>query len=810
MSSLEKYHDNFYELVFSILYLVKSLRNADITNITYIENVDYNDSNFQKKIFMVNEIIYVTGGGIRGFKDNQKWRVLQFYDNNGVYSYDIEPYNENGTPTQIKQLITPDRMRSIDEDKTTVTSFVFREKYENKFLLCVIYLCFVYCFSLMTEDIKDSLMGTSEFNKLMKTVISENMYLFNDLSFSENLKEKIELIMVTIQKSILKQFNIDSDKLIGLMNYDPKKLMTLLGNYKLKFTNTKNTNNTTLKTDLYNYYESCDIFKLPELPTDFQVLYNTNTKSNNINLFNILCTAFHIEPDAMLSVARYNLNNTLNDINNFNSNKSTSLTGLKMEEIMKEKVEIPNVFNKALTMRAGKKKIRKTKNNKKKYKGGVVLVSMIGSAALGTTFYIAAADYAAFVAAGYVSVGSGLTYFAGGTMLMTAGTVAATTTTAVGTGTAVGAVATGVAGIAVAPLVVAVAGIVGLSYWAFGETAEQTIYKMYEGKTQLEKMNVLRERKANTEDLYDFEVEFEKKANEAIKKAQEAQEAREEINRRKAAEKAEQNRVATKAIEKISDIAKNTMKTIENNVKDMKNEYKWNKDIKTPPYKSTHKPNIGFSSNPDYAEMKWYKDIETPPYESTYKPNIGTSPNFQYDYQIEPHSLPIAPTPIYTQFNDNLLDSYNNNLPLTSPNNMDPAVPMFGAAIGIVALGYIGVKITKGVIGALKKKKEKKKKEKRKEEEEKIKEEEEKRKEEEEKIKEEEEKKFNPYKDYSYLMTKNSNTSGSNTNVWNTNTNHWNTSDLNTSDLNTSDLKLKRYNGGKKIRRTKRKKYNRY
>ena len=167
MPSLEKYHDNFYELIFSILYLVKSLRNTDIKNITYIENVDYNDSNFEKKIFQNNEIIYVTGG-IGGYKDSQKWRVVQFNDTNGVYSYDIEPYNDNGAPTKIKQQITSDRMRSIDENKTINTSIGFREKYENKFLLCVIYLCFIYCFPLLNEKIQDTLLDSYVFNKLMK------------------------------------------------------------------------------------------------------------------------------------------------------------------------------------------------------------------------------------------------------------------------------------------------------------------------------------------------------------------------------------------------------------------------------------------------------------------------------------------------------------------------------------------------------------------------------------------------------------------------------------------------------------------
>jgi hypothetical protein len=492
-----------------------------------------------------------------------------------------------------------------------------------------------------------------------------------------------------------------------------------------------------------------------------------------------------------------------------------------MEEIMKEKVEIPNVFNKALTMRAGKKKIRKTKNNKKKYKGGLVLVSAIGATALGGTFYIAAADYAAFLAAGYVAAGSGLNVFAGGTLLMTAGTVAATTTTAVGTGTAVGAVATGAAGVAMAPLVVAVAATVGFAYLFFGETAEQAIFNMYEGKTQLEKMNVLRERKANTKDLYDFEVEFEKKANEAMKKAEE--EALDEAKR----DKANQifNKMTPKDKEKIISNLRIYLTNMEEeevakkgdiDFKDLEENYDARRratiKVEADNNASEADKNAAFDleqnvlqelTNGRKAKKKWH---EPNPYETTYKPNIGTSYNVEHDHKIEPHFLHFAPTPLYTQFNDNLLDSYNNNLQ-TSPNNMDPAVPVFGAVISLVGLAYLGVRIAKGVINALKNTKEESEEEKeaeREKERAKIAKKEKRKK----RAEIAENNKFDPVnKDYSvfrnpYVSSFNQNVSSLNPYVSSLNPNPYDNPNNEMREL------YDKFKGGKKIRRTKRKKYN--
>ena len=56
---VENNKEKICSLLFSIMYLVKSLRNKNIETIAYTKQVDYLDKQFINKIYTNNELIYV-------------------------------------------------------------------------------------------------------------------------------------------------------------------------------------------------------------------------------------------------------------------------------------------------------------------------------------------------------------------------------------------------------------------------------------------------------------------------------------------------------------------------------------------------------------------------------------------------------------------------------------------------------------------------------------------------------------------------------------------------------------------------------
>ena len=86
-----------YNLIFSFLYIVRSFRNSNIDNITYLESFDYS-TNFNKKIYKNGDIVYIKNWNTldesikKKYQSNQKWKIVYFYEDNGFYSYDIKPY----------------------------------------------------------------------------------------------------------------------------------------------------------------------------------------------------------------------------------------------------------------------------------------------------------------------------------------------------------------------------------------------------------------------------------------------------------------------------------------------------------------------------------------------------------------------------------------------------------------------------------------------------------------------------------------------------------------------------------------------
>ncbi len=72
-------------VIFSILFLVKSLRNSNITTITYKTDVQYSDKENSHNIYRNNSIIYIKNWNTLGnkkYKSSQKWQIVNVDENN--------------------------------------------------------------------------------------------------------------------------------------------------------------------------------------------------------------------------------------------------------------------------------------------------------------------------------------------------------------------------------------------------------------------------------------------------------------------------------------------------------------------------------------------------------------------------------------------------------------------------------------------------------------------------------------------------------------------------------------------------------
>ena len=221
---VEKNKEKICSLIFSTIYLVKSLRNKNIKTIEYTKQVDYLDKQFINKIYANNEIVYVKNLDEKiqkKYNKSQKWRIIQFYDYEGEFMYEIEPYFESNIITNNTKIsVRPDKiLSSTEEEKIVEDVNTFREKYENSFLLYVIYFCFYNCVAIINKTnvkiINLFLNNQILFDKLMKKIIDMNKSYFTDLNFDmNNLLPSINNIIKNIQINILRIFNIQSDESI--------------------------------------------------------------------------------------------------------------------------------------------------------------------------------------------------------------------------------------------------------------------------------------------------------------------------------------------------------------------------------------------------------------------------------------------------------------------------------------------------------------------------------------------------------------------------------------------------------------------
>jgi len=699
-SFIENNKEKFCSLIFSIIYLVKSLRNTNIKNIEYTKQVDYLDKQFVNKIYSNNEIIYVKNLDEKiqkKYTSNQKWIITQFYDYEGKYMYEIEPYFENRVLTNTtKILITPDKIvNSTMEEKNVEDINTFREKYENSFLLYVIYFCFFNCVTTISKTnakiINVFLNEPILFNKLMKKIVNMNKNYFTDLNFEmNNVLPSINKIIINIQLNILKIFNIQSDELIcdltkskELQQTVMSNVMNFTTNYKLQFVKKENYDFTKINTDLSLFYEAYNKLIIPEIPANIKINYKTpyvNNKnisiseSKDIDFFNIFYKTFNLNSDAMLSVLKYNCNASTNSLINYNKSKLELKSGLTQQERNDMKINTTTNLKELAVSSGGKKskhnkskhKKSKHKFSKKIYKGGVVAVSALGA----TGGYILATELSAAASAGYAMVGTGVSYLGGVPVVLVALKAA-------------GAASMGpVAGVALV-----LVGSYGLYDSYRREDAKLLAAEAENIASEMGGINT--EAQDNSFDFSQIKEAEPQKIGEQDR-IQQGEQDRLQQGEQDRIQQGEQDRIQQGEQDRIQQGEQDRIEGQQKlDVKRLADEFNWN----NPPYSSTSQPTLGISENPEWNYLN-------PPYSSTSQPALGTSENPEWNYLNPPYYTMYQTPAGMPQLNtNNDFNMYNGFLPpgeqITMP-QQDFSV--FNTCTTVGALGLVGVYLLKKFI----------------------------------------------------------------------------------------------------------------
>jgi hypothetical protein len=303
MSFIENNQNEVWSMVFSIIYLIKSLRNNNIKNVEYSESVDYADNNFENKIYSNGDLIYIKNWETweeklkKKYNKNQKWKIIKFYDDEGLFSYEIEPYyNQRGLFNSIdKEIITFDRILSYKEELITDNIKTFREKYENKFLIIVVYLCFINCIHVIKNKdekiVNTFIQNTVLFSKLLEKFVEINKTYFLNLNF--NMKTTLPNIINIIKNihiNILKLFNIDYNinniyDILKINNNDLttkmiSNIMNYTTKYKIQFVQNENYNDNKINEDLSSSLNNCSENSLFKLPSTIKINYKTPYGNN--------------------------------------------------------------------------------------------------------------------------------------------------------------------------------------------------------------------------------------------------------------------------------------------------------------------------------------------------------------------------------------------------------------------------------------------------------------------------------------------------------------------------------------------------
>jgi hypothetical protein len=439
---LEEKKVEYSALIVALLYIVKTLRNKEITRIEFSESLDY-------------------------------------------YHY-----------------LDPNFKKTDDSfDETNVLDILeFRNKYENQFIITIIYLCFLNCIHIVGSNIDSSIyeiFNNAEFFLLLIRVsIKKTQGLFTNLQAPQHsslwnsilsfvninqtltgLYADLKGIIVKVHSIIFKEIllsKITDDYIINLLftskTATPTDNITNFSNHVneimkyfaiSKIKNESAEQNKPVTEEIIKTYKKMNKFLFPMFPNKMKFVYGSSGgkitgggSSEIINIFELTCNTFNINHTKMLPFIKKLYNESISYRNNGLTSKQPLITGLTSNE---RKALQPNVFNNFSTRRISTYSGGKRKSMKK-YRGGVVVAGAVAGLSLapGAAVYVTTASLNAFTAAG----GTGLVA-AGGISTLNGASV-----TLVTVGTA------GVSAVAAPLLLVAGAVLVGVTVYSFSGTSK--------------------------------------------------------------------------------------------------------------------------------------------------------------------------------------------------------------------------------------------------------------------------------------------------------------------------------------------------
>ncbi len=342
----------------------------------------------------------------------------------------------------------------------TITTSEFRKKYENSFLLLMIYLCMTDCayylakqsyFSGKNEHKLTSLLNTKLVLDNIHNVIKlqendeTNINIFTNISFDANMKTKIIQIIDKLYKQIFSSIVNDETMMTSrfvnneILMYDflkekenqdsqiNKYITSFYKNYGFKFTSS----DSKIKPNLSDYFKTANLSELPDVPYTLQFVSKSAIK-DQFNLLDILCQSLNVDVDMMKNTLKTQYSKVLAQTNIDNKlSYSFMKTGTPM---INNYMTLNNNSQKHVNVGGTRKKNQFKKQNTKKafMKGGVwTTAAIIAGVKAGQIIY-ATAEAVALAAPALAAQGLVLTpatYTMTGAAQYVATSIAVTTTT---------------------------------------------------------------------------------------------------------------------------------------------------------------------------------------------------------------------------------------------------------------------------------------------------------------------------------------------------------------------------------------------
>jgi len=306
---------------------------------------------------------------------SEELTFVKMYDMNSVFNKETKPAEVKSSP-------------------------YFRKKYENSFLLIMIYLCIADCayyltthayFSGKNKTKIISLLNTQKLLDIIYNVIKlqENdktdINIFANISFDENIKIKIIEIVDKLYKQIFS--SIVNDEIMMTSTFVNNEIImynflkekenqdSQINNYITSFYKNygfnKFTSSEEIAPSLLNYYTTTNLANIPDTPCIIQFISSSGSKEK-IDLLHILCQSLNVDTQMM--------KNTLNTaymkvIKQIGADNKTSYVFMKTGNNISNNINGINLHNTQKQVSGGgtRKKNQSKKHNTKKgfMKGGV-------------------------------------------------------------------------------------------------------------------------------------------------------------------------------------------------------------------------------------------------------------------------------------------------------------------------------------------------------------------------------------------------------------------------------------------------------